>query len=78
MEFVEQIRVKWGITRYKMYQRLRLESPQAYMSLIRSKDRIKLSTLIKLRKTLGISDSELLDRLEAEVQKHERDKGVSQ
>lgn len=78
MEFIDKIREEWGITRYKMYQRLGLESPQAYMSLIRSKDRIKISTLIKLRKTLGISDSELLDRLEGELQKHAKGKGVSQ
>lgn len=78
MEFIDKIREEWGITRYKMYKRLGLESPQAYMSLIRSKDRIKLSTLIKLRKTLGISDSELLDKLEAEVERHEKGKGVSQ
>lgn len=78
MDFIDKIREGWGITRYKMYQKLGLESPQAYMSLIRSKDRIKLSTLIKLRKTLGISDSELLDLLEAQLQKNEKDKGVSQ
>lgn len=78
MEFIDKIREGWGITRYEMHKRLGLETPQAYYSLIRSKDRIKLSNLIKLRKTLGISDSELLDLLEAELQKNEKDKGVSQ
>lgn len=78
MEFIDKIRESWGITRYKMYKRLELESPQAYMSLIRSKDRIKLSTLIKLRRNLGISDTQLLDYLEAETQKQTKSKNVSQ
>lgn len=50
-----------------MYKLLNLESPQAYTSLIKAKERITFKNLIKLRKHLGLTDTQLLDLIEKEL-----------
>ena len=67
MNFIDKIRESAGKTKYKMYQLLQLESPQAYISLFKSKERITFVTLIKLRKNLGLTNTQLLDMIEAEL-----------
>lgn len=66
MDFVEQIRKKRNISKYRFAVELG-RSPQAYQSLIQAKDRITFRDLINLRKKLGLSDSKLLDLIEKEL-----------
>ena len=66
MEFIDKIRESSGRTKYQMFKVLKLESPQAYISLIKSKERITIANLIKLRKYLGLTDTQLLDMIEEE------------
>lgn len=68
MEFVEKIRKKLGLdTRYKFAKKLK-KSPQSYDTLIGAEDRIKYRDLIALRRVSELSDSELLDLIEDEIE----------
>lgn len=67
MDFIENWRISSGKNKYQMYKLLNLESPQAYTSLIKAKERITFKNLIKLRKHLGLTDTQLLDLIEKEL-----------
>lgn len=71
MKFIEDIRTSLGLKKYEMYKRLKLESPQAYISLANATQRITFKDLIKLRKNLGLTDTQLLDLIEKELSSSE-------
>ena len=73
MEFIEQIRKRLGIKSKYAMSRLLNTSPQAYETLIRADDRIRLRDLIALRRVSGLSDRQLLDLIEKKVVAKERE-----
>lgn len=68
MEYIEKIRNKLKLdTKYKFAKKLR-KSPQAYDTLIGAEDRIKYRDLIALRRVSRLSDTELLNLIEDEIE----------
>ena len=67
MEFVEVIRKRLGIKSKYAMSRLLNTSPQAYETLLKANDRIRLRDLIALRRVSGLSDRQLLDLIEKKV-----------
>ncbi|MCO6432232.1 MAG: hypothetical protein J5J00_15365 [Deltaproteobacteria bacterium] len=68
MEFVETIRKRLKIKSQAQFAVKLRKYPQAYQSLVKATDRITLRDLIALRRVSGLSDRELLDVIEKELE----------
>ena len=70
MKFIEEIREQLGVSGAEFGRMLGIDDEnarQGYRSLVNAKDRIKLETLIALRRVSGLTDTELLDAIEKEA-----------
>lgn len=66
MDFLEDIRKKLGLSKAEFARQIG-SSRQAYRSLEAATDRIRLKDLIGIRKLNCLTDKELLDLLEKEL-----------
>lgn len=72
MDILEHIRGKLGLTKAQLAKKIG-STRQAYRSLEGATDRIRIKDLIGIRKLNCLSDKELLDLLEEELNKQESD-----
>lgn len=75
MKFVEDLRIKVNISKTKMGEKLG-RSPQAYKSLLIAKEQLTTEDITMLRRHFGLSDTELLDLIEAEFEAYRLEKAI--
>jgi hypothetical protein len=75
MKFVEDLRIKVNISKTKMGEKLG-RSPQAYKSLLIAKEQLTTEDITMLRRHFNLSDTELLDLIEAEFEAYRLEKAI--
>ena len=73
MDFIEGIRKRLGVKSKYAMAKLLNTTPQAYETLLKANDRIRLRDLIALRRVSGLTDRALLDLIEKKVIAGERE-----